>query len=401
MTQNLKIRKIIIRLTLIVFPLLLTGCWSGREIEELGFAMGLAIDKEQETKIEKEIEEEGGGYKNKKHAITTTYQFVRAQSSSNGGKGGVAQQKAYMNVSETGDSLHQSIREVALRRQRPIIFDHTKVIVVSEDIVRTYNITQLMDFFIRDNEMRPSCLVIVSKGLARDALKSKEPGEIPAFRLLEIEDNRYRTSRLLAPVSLAKLPGKVKSGGSFLLPNVISINGEVKYVGAAVIKGSTKKLRGCLNESELEGLTWITANGKGGLVKSYDKKTKKPVMYEIKSIKGKIKSHVKGEKISFDVNVQSVGRISESWASDAAFKNAFLKRAEQTTEQEVKRLVHHTLQKIQKEYKTDVAGFSTSLKIEYPEVWKKVEKNWDKVFSKTPIKYNVKLTIEDYGTKSA
>ena len=39
--------------------LLLTGCWSSHEIEELGFAVGLAIDKGKETKIEKEIEEKG------------------------------------------------------------------------------------------------------------------------------------------------------------------------------------------------------------------------------------------------------------------------------------------------------------------------------------------------------
>ncbi|MGG0722584.1 Ger(x)C family spore germination protein [Bacillus mycoides] len=397
MNQSIKSRKIFIGITSIVFLLLLTGCWSSHEIEELGFAVGLAIDKGKETKIEKEIEEKGGGYK-KKNLITTTYQFVKAQSSSDGGKGGVSQQKAYMNVAETSDSLHQSIREVALRRQRPIIFHHTKVIVVSESIARTYNLTQLLDIYVRDNEMRPSCFIMVSKGLASDVLKSKESGEIPAFRLIEIEDNQYRSSRILPPMPLAKLPGKVKSGASFLLPNVISINGEVKYVGAAVMKGSTKKLRGFLNENELEGLMWITAKGKSGLVKSYDKKTGKLVMYEVKTMKSKITPHVKGDKISFDVNVQSVGRLSESWAeSEGAFKNAFLKRVEQ----EVKRLVHRTLQKIQKEYKTDVAGFSTSLKIEYPKVWKKVEKDWDKVFSKTPIKYNVKLTIEDYGTEGA
>ncbi|MCZ6944564.1 spore gernimation protein GerC, partial [Bacillus mycoides] len=111
---------------------------------------------------------------------------------------------------------------------------------------------------------------------------------------------------------------------------------------------------------------------------------------------------VKGDKISFDVNVQSVGRLSENWSeSEEAFKNTFLKRAEQSAQQEVRQLVKHTLHKIQKEYKTDVAGFNTSLKIKYPKVWKKVEKNWDEVFSKTPIKYNVKLTIEDYGTEGA
>ncbi|MCW9129644.1 Ger(x)C family spore germination protein [Bacillus paramycoides] len=401
MNQSAKNKRILIRLSSIVFLLLLSGCWSSHEIEDLGFAVGLAIDKGKETKIEKEIEEKGGGYK-KKNLITTTYQFVKAQSSSNGGSGGVSQKKAYMNVAETGDSLHQSIREVSLRRQRPIIFDHTKVIVVSESIARTYNLKKLLDMYIRDNEMRPSCFVMVSRGLASDALKSKEPGEIPAFRLIEIEDNQYRTSRILPPMPLAKLPGKVKSGASFLLPNVISINGEVKYVGAAVIKGSTKKLRGFLNENELEGLMWITGKGKSGLVKSFDKKTNKLIMYEVKSMKSKIKPHVKGNKIFFDVNIQSVGRLSENWVkSEGAFKNEFLKKVERAAQQEVEQLVHHTLQKIQKEYKTDVAGFNTSLKIEYPKVWKKVEKDWDKVFSKTPIKYNVKLTIEDYGTEGA
>lgn len=334
--------------------------------------------------------------------ITTTYQFVKAQSSAGGGKGGVSQQKAFMNVAETGDSLHQSIREVSLRRQKPIIFHHTKVIVVSESIARTYNLTQLLDIYIRDNEMRPSCFILVSRGLASEALKSKESGEIPAFRLIEIANNQYRSSRILPPMPLAKLPGKMKSGASFLLPNVISINGEVKYVGAAVIKGSKKKLRGFLNENELEGLMWITGKGKSGLVKSFDKKTKKLIMYEVKSMKSKITPYVKGNKISFDVNIQSIGRLSENWVeSEDAFKNKFLKKAEQTTQQEVKQLVKHTLQKIQKEYKTDVAGFSTSLKIEYPKVWEKVEKDWDRVFSKAQIKYNVKLTIEDYGTEGA
>lgn len=65
MSQSIKNRKFFIGLTSIIFLLLLTGCWSSHEIEELGFAVGLAIDKEKETKIEKEIEEKGGGYKKK------------------------------------------------------------------------------------------------------------------------------------------------------------------------------------------------------------------------------------------------------------------------------------------------------------------------------------------------
>ncbi|PFO84032.1 MULTISPECIES: Ger(x)C family spore germination protein [Bacillus cereus group] len=392
-----------IRFLLVVSSVLsllaLTGCWSSHEIEELGFAVGLAFDKGKETSVEREIEEKGGDYQ-RKHLITSTYQFVKPQASSSGGKGGGEQPKPYTNISETGDSLHQSIREVSLRRQRPIIFHHTKVIVVSASLARTYSLKELLDIYIRDNEMRPSCLVLISKGRASETLKSKEEGEIPAFRLVGIADNEYRSSRILPPMPLAKLPGKIQSGASFLLPNVISANGEVKFAGAAVIKGKTKKLRGFLNENELEGLMWITAKGKSGLVRSFDEETGKPIMYEVQSMKSKIHPHVKGDNISFHIDIQSEGRLSEKQTvSGEPFENKFLKSVEKATEQEVKRLVKQALKKTQKEYQVDVAGFGKRLKIKYPKVWKKVEKDWDKIFSKAPIKYNVKVTIQGYGTE--
>ncbi|WP_026594108.1 Ger(x)C family spore germination protein [Bacillus sp. UNC437CL72CviS29] len=401
MNRSVNNMRLLLVVSSVLLLLALTGCWSSHEIEELGFAVGLAYDKGKETDVEREIEAKGGGYQ-KKNLVTSTFQFVKPQSSSGGGKGGGSQPKPYTNISETGDSLHQSIREVALRRERPIIFHHTKVIVVSAKLARTYSLKQLLDVFIRDNEMRPSCLVLISKGRASETLKSKEEGEIPAFRLSGISDNEYRSSRILPPMPLAKLPGKIQSGASFLLPNVISVNGEVKFAGAAVIKGKTKKLRGFLNENELEGLMWVTAKGKSGLVRSFDEETGKPVMYEVKSMKSKIQPHVKGDSISFDVDIQSEGRLSEKRiASGKPFENKFLKSVEKATEQEVKRLVKQALKKTQKQYKVDVAGFGNRLKIKYPKVWKKVEKDWDKTFSKVPIKYNVKITIQDYGTEGS
>lgn len=42
-------------------------------------------------------------------------------------------------------------------------------------------------------------------------------------------------------MTLAKLIGKLHSGSSFLLQNVVAANGAVKYSGAAVINGKSKK----------------------------------------------------------------------------------------------------------------------------------------------------------------
>ena len=76
--------------------------------------------------------------------------------------------------------------------------------------------------------------------------------------------------------------------------------------------------------------------------KTFDKESKKLIIYEIKSIKSKIIPHVNGNNISFDVNIESEGRLSENWIqSGKDFENEFLKREEKAIEKEVKHLVHH------------------------------------------------------------
>ncbi|RAS86346.1 Ger(x)C family spore germination protein [Priestia endophytica] len=380
---------------LLLFPL--AGCWSSHEIEEQSLGVGMAFDKAKESMIEKELDEQGEGYA-KKNLITSTYQLITPQVASSTTKQGGSQQKSYVNVSETGDSAFQMVRELSLRSDTPLISHHMKVIVIGEALARSYSLERLVNQNLRDNDLRPSCLVLISKGRASDTLESKTAGEIPSFRLYGMLDNTYRTTRILPPMSLIKLESKFQSGSSFLLQNVLSANGEIKFAGAAIIKGKTNKMIGFLNEEELEGLTWITGKGRGGLVKSFDKKTGQPIAYEIESMKSHIKPHVKGNNISFDVHIESEGRLSENWVvSGNPSENQFLQKAQKTSEKEVKHLVRNVVEKMQKEYQVDVAGFGKQLRIKHPRVWMRVKENWDQTFSEVPINYHVKLTIKDYG----
>ncbi|WP_141434476.1 Ger(x)C family spore germination protein [Bacillus sp. 03113] len=392
MKHNKKVRFILSALYVFSF-LTLTGCWSSHELEEVGLSVGLALDQGKESSFEKKLKEQDGLYP-KRDILTLTYQFVNplGTGSNSEGKG---QQKAFINISETGDSVHQMTREFSLRSQLPVFSPHLKVIVISENLARKYRLEQLLDQFLRNNEIRPSCLLLISKGQASDTLESKDAKEIPTFRLIGISDNEYRTTRISAPVSLAKLMGKLQSDSSFLVQNVISANGEVKFSGAAVIEAKSSKLRGFLNEEELEGLTWITGKGKGGLVKTYDKETDQQIIYEVKTMKSNITPHIKGNTISFDVNIESEGRISENWTVS---EKASLKTAEKAVEEEVNRLVDHVLKLMQEDYKVDVAGFGNELRIHNPKMWEKVKKDWEQTFREASIKYNVQLTITDYGS---
>ena len=105
------------------FASILTGCWSSKEVEELSLTAGIALDKGKDSTIEKEDEE--GGYP-KRNLITATYQIVSSQAQSKGN----GQQKRYINVSETGDSIHQIVREFSLKRESTMFSPHLKTLLL-------------------------------------------------------------------------------------------------------------------------------------------------------------------------------------------------------------------------------------------------------------------------------
>ncbi|WP_246009238.1 Ger(x)C family spore germination protein [Brevibacillus fluminis] len=381
---------------LITSLLLLTGCWDSRDIDKNSFIIGIAIDKGKEPQFERDADKHGGRYR-KKNIITMTRQIILPSSSKSSDTSGGGK-RSYRNTSISGDSFHQILREFALEN-RNIIASHMKVLVISKAIAEKVRLDFMLNQAVRDNEIRNSTVIFMSRGEARLALSGKAEENTPSEYLLEIADNRNRTTRLLPQMTLQKVASKMASGSSFLLPAVYAEQERVKMIGAAVIKGSTRKAIGFLGEEEVEGMTWLTGKGARGVVKSLGDQNQL-VVYEISSMKGKIIPHVEGDDITFDVQVKSIGAVSEDWSFPGdAFENSFLKKVEQSTEKEIRRMVNQTIQSIQKKYKVDVGGFGEELRIAYPKVWKKVKANWDETFSKAKINYNVNITVNAYGNQ--
>ncbi|WP_394139862.1 Ger(x)C family spore germination protein [Cytobacillus oceanisediminis] len=384
----------LLSLLLLILILPLSGCWSSIEIEEMGLIIGTALDLEKEG-----IDEDQEGRYPKRDMFTITNQLVTAETTDSGTRDGTTQHQAYKNISETGDAILPALRKMILRIDKRAFGEHAKVIVIGEDLARNYNLKQVLDFFKREQEMRPSALIVIAKENARRTLETNEPTVIPAIQLVEMTQGQKRTTEILLPMSITRFEGQLNSGTSFLLQSVKPAKGERILSGAAIIDGKTKKLRGFLDDTETEGVTWITGEGKGGLVRSFDEDTGQPIIYEILSMESKIKPSIKGESISFDVKIESEGRIGEHWdLSGEPFDNKFLKKAERMTEKEVEYLVKSALAKAQEEYQMDVFGFGNKLRIEHPKLWEKVKEDWDKTFSEVPVNIDVNIIIKEFGT---
>ncbi|MEC0182407.1 Ger(x)C family spore germination protein [Paenibacillus peoriae] len=387
---------------LLAFVLLVTqtGCWSSKEVEELSIYTGVALDKGELTPLEQALEKEGSRYF-KKNKMTASVQIVPKKSFGTTAKQGGGQGPNYINIAATGDSLLEIFRQFSIRLDRPIIGHHLKVMVVSTELAKQQTMQQLMDFVLRDNDIRPSCMVFLSKGRAADTLVTKYKGEIPSIHMLYMLRNHFRTSKVMRGVNLSELDGLMYSKKSYVLQNIIDADGDFEFSGAGIIKGDTGHWIGNLGQQDIESIAWIKGDVEGGAIKTYDERNQ-PITYEIKSVKSKITTKVtNGSDISFHVKIESDGRFIENWDEKLdPTKTQDMKQSEKEFEKELTKRIKSLMHKLQSEYKVDVAGFGEHLYIEKPQAWKKVKDNWDYKFSQIPVTFDIKLSITDLGSSS-
>lgn len=374
-----------------------TSCWSSKEIEDLSLYTGMALDIGELTATEKVLQEQGATY-SKQNKLTATVQLVPVNS-----VGGMENQAndpgtPYLNVAGTGDSVLEIFRQFSIRRDRPIIGHHLKVIVVSTELLKQQKMSQLMDFLLRDNDIRPSTMVFLSQGRAAETLVSKQKNEIPSFHISGMIRNQIRTSKVLNPVILSKLDALIHSKRSYALQNLVKANDELEFSGAGIINGDTGHWVGALNQQDTECISWLTNEGDSGTIKTYDWNNE-PMTYELKAMKSKVNIKKDGDALAFEVKITTEGRLIETWDVEKSPPDLqHSKKAEELFKKRLEQMMQSLIQKLQSEYKTDVAGFGNRLSIQEPAMWNKVKDHWDDVFSRTPIHISVELKITDFGS---
>jgi spore germination protein len=381
-----------------------TGCWDRTEIEDIGIVLGIGIDKPKTITAKKRAEKEVKENKEKivKHPrFSLVHHYIVPKAVA--GKQGAGKQKPYENIITEGESIFEVIRELSTHTSRSPSYQHLKIIVISEEIVRTIDLRNIIDFFLRNPETRRTIKVLIAKGKTREVFEIPDPmATNPALKLFEMTRNTKKTLRMAPELNLGDMSEKLTGETSFVIQRVVPSEKETKIAGAAVIKGKTRKMIGWLGEEEIEGLNWLSGKGEAGIIKGTDKETGKVIIYEVYKMKSSIQPKVQGNNISFTVTIETEGALREDWLIPGdAFKESLIKRAEKATETEIKTLAQKALKKTQKDFKVDVAGFGKQLSIDYPKIWKEVKKDWDRHFSTIPVEIKVNVHIREFGTRGS
>jgi len=365
--------------------IVLTGCWDRREIEEMGMVVGLAIDKGK-----------------KKDEIMLTNQFVNTIK----GKKDEPGVSDYYNIKTTGGAMMETVKYVSNLTDNTPYYTHLKVIVISEEVAKSANLMEIINWFLRDQELRRTIQIIIAKGKAEKILKAKlEKRTIPAIELWGMSQNIRETKKMPQFLTLGDMGIQMTGEMSFLAQSVEPLQMGLKMAGAAVISGKKRKLIGWLNEDEMNWANFLVKQRRGkegGVIKIIDENAKKPLVYYNRNIKRKLEIQKKNGDISFLVKVYTEGYLLEDWSlTENAFENDYLKKVEKILTDELKKQTTQVLHKMQKKLKADVFGFRTQLKNDDFQTWKKLKSDWDNEFSKIPIEVQAEVKIVQFGGKGA
>ncbi|CAG7627751.1 Spore germination protein B3 [Paenibacillus solanacearum] len=385
--------------------LLATGCWDRVEIDERGFVIGIAVDKPRSPRAETRSRREAPNKPTGKNRYAATFQFVIPGKMQNGGGKGSssAGDESFLNLTSEGDTIFDVDRQISARASRSPYYEHMKVIIISEHVAKeSGEFARIMDFFLREPEMRRSAKVLISNGEARGALEITPKNEkLPVMYINYIAENSPKNSRMLRETKLGDIHEFLLRGRSFAVQRVLSAGGvEVKVVGAAIFRGKDTRLVGSLGSDETEGLNLLTGEFDTGIVKS--EVDGELVVFEALAAKRKIKADVSDpQHIRFTISIDTEGTIGETFKQLDYGKEAVLARVEQAVAAEMERMEREAIHKLQNEFQTDAMRLGAFLEQKHNKVWKQVKNNWEereRLFTTCEIKLQTNVKIRRLGT---
>ncbi|WP_375199162.1 Ger(x)C family spore germination protein [Lysinibacillus sp. RS11] len=385
-------KKSFIVILLVSFALLLSGCWSKRELSELVIVSALGIDK---------INDE----------FDISVQIINASEMSEKSSGNQSPVTTYH---VTGKSLFEAIRKLNTSSPRRPYFTHMQLVVFGEAFA-SEGIEEALDFLARDQAIRSDFnFVVAYNSTAKDVLNVLTSIEkLPAKKVLnsalaseeawgstkfvDTEDlitafgNEHKSTvlsaiELVGNKELGKLPDNVER---------IDTSALLHFIGLGVFKED--KLIGFLTESESIAYNFLMNNIKSTIIN-----TSCPNGESITTEITKSKTNIYGEfengipKITVKIDIQQ--NVAEVKCDIDLSEEKSLKMIDKRTANFIKENIEQTINTIKNNYQVDILDFGEVLHREDHKAWKSIEDDWSTIFPELEV--NVEVNVKTSGTAS-
>ena len=378
-------KKFLLFLVVLLNPLLITGCWDRTEINDVALVTGLGIDKKNEKTIE----------------LTAEMHIPKALGATGGdGSGGNAGAPQTFIRSGEGSTITDAISNLQEKIPREVFWGQTKVIVFGEKLAKE-GIRVPLDFLTRHPQPRLRAHMFVAKGKAKDILVLHPPLERSPSEVLR----ELAKSEVLMDVTLKELLQMLSGDAQaaaipmvrILPPNEgMEPLQTIAYINQTAIF-KKDKMTGQIDDKLTRGVLWIRNEITQANITVTPKEGKGYVSTTMLRANSELIPRIQGGKWKITIKVVSENDVMVNGSDLNLMNPKFIQMLQKEIEKDIQHRLDQTLEKVQKDTKVDIFGFSEQFHRKYPKEWKKAKMNWDKILPSVDVTLDVKANIRRPG----
>lgn len=380
----------------------LGGCWDKRELSELAVVMGIALDA-----ADGENGENG-------EAVAVCAQIANPVSGGSGKESGGAAVQTYTNFSGSGSSVFEVLRGMTHKSSRRLYNSHNQVILFGRALAETQRMGEVLDFFLRDNEIRYNILIAVVDGKAAETLTvTPEYENIPAREIGELIRNQKANSESVPCTLLEFVQCGLSAGRAALVPLIRlaergdgeSSGGEsggtqskrLEVAGCAVFDGGIMK--GTLNKEETRGALWVLGSADAGIVSVETD----GVRTELEVLNTERHLSVRADKngaVTAELRLVITANVGEVNRPGTAIDRGFVEKISEACSRKIQEEIRAAYRK-SAALQCDVFGFGEFLYRHRLKEWRVLEADWPLRFGELTLSLHVQTHIEEMGELTA
>jgi spore germination protein KC len=406
---------------LILLLALSGGCWDQNEVEDLAVVRAMGVDY----------------LPGREAPYLVTLAIKRPSGIAGEGAGGASGSPTEL-YTGVGASFDLAIQQASLRIPKGIFLAHTEIVIAGEELAK-FGVGHLVDFIIRNPQLRLDTNFLVAEGFAHDVLNVPERLESSiSEELLALIDDAGETSeanpqpffqfakqmasvgqdaqaaiiksgpRVSDVIPLLKQGNTENSGGSGEEAGEEGGGGEksggqkqenvLSLAGMAVFRGD--RLAGTLDYIETRGVLWLQNEINRVVLAVRDPvNPDQMITLHIARSETKVTPVIQEGRFFFRVAVNAEGDIL-SQASTADLSNPeMVEKINSALAGAIKEVIEKGFARLQ-EMQTDVVGFGTILNRRHNDLYKSMAGRWPEEFSTINLEIHVTANIRRTGQHS-